>query len=541
MLTQANLPDPDYDAWLSRLQAAEDAAGRLSGTLQTLEQNPAQVQSTLLAAYRAAGTILHEQQTVLTQAETVLEQQLARAQTDEERARLEQLLAENQAAQERLQQSIAENQAQQDSLAAMSEEEIAAQIDSIAQNTAELQQTIAQTEALVQQAQASGLDWSTVADELSRANDILAQGLSQARGALSTADEAFALADDIFLTANDTLTEIEQIMDAVTAAYDARWSGMLDAAFADLYSALGDLDAVLAQADEALPNVNSLLSEAADAQQKGGALLDYLSAALPGAKEELARLSAVMSNLSDENLAALIDFLETDSESAADYFSSPVELKEERLYHLDNYGSAMAPFYTILSLWVGCLLLSAVLSVEARPFAGRRASTPLEEYFGKFLTFLTLVVGQALIVALGDKYVLGIEVANLPLFLTVSVFSSFIFILIVYSMVSISGVVGKAACVILLVFQIAGAGGTFPVDVMPEFFQTLQPYLPFTYAIGAMREAVCGPSLENLLLDFRRMLVFGMIGLLIGVLLKRPLQPIMEWFNAKFRESGLGE
>ena len=108
-------------------------------------------------------------------------------------------------------------------------------------------------------------------------------------------------------------------------------------------------------------------------------------------------------------------------------------------------------------------------------------------------------------------------------------------------MVSVLGNVGKAVCVILLVFQIAGAGGTFPVEVMPKFYQVLQPYLPFTYAIGAMREAISGPVAENLLFDFWHLLLFGLLGLAIGVLLKKPVRPLLEWFNAKFKESGLSE
>ena len=120
-------------------------------------------------------------------------------------------------------------------------------------------------------------------------------------------------------------------------------------------------------------------------------------------------------------------------------------------------------------------------------------------------------------------------------------YTSFIFILIVYSLVSILGNVGKAVCVILLVFQIAGAGGTFPVEVMRKFYQVLQPYLPFTYAIGAMREAISGPVAENLFFDFWHLLLFGLLGLLLGIFLKKPLRPLLEWFNAKFKESGLSE
>lgn len=168
-----------------------------------------------------------------------------------------------------------------------------------------------------------------------------------------------------------------------------------------------------------------------------------------------------MNRFSDTNLDTLISLLENDTDAAADYFSGPVELKEERLYHLDNYGTAMAPFYTILSLWVGCLLLSAVLTTEAKPVEAERDNTMLEEYFGKMLTFLTMGVGQSFIVALGDKFILGVTVVNLPLFLGVSV------LLLSYYAGCLQpgihfGCSRKAVCVILLVFQIAGAGWNVP-------------------------------------------------------------------------------
>ena len=76
---------------------------------------------------------------------------------------------------------------------------------------------------------------------------------------------------------------------------------------------------------------------------------------------------------------------------------------------------------------------------------------------------------------------------------------------------------------------------------MPEFYQILQPFLPFTYAIGAMREAISGTVAENLFYDFWHLAIFGAIGLTLGILSKKPLHPLLEWFNHKFKESGLSE
>lgn len=540
-LEQQDIQEPDYDKWLQLLQSAENAAEKLVDVLQRLEQNPEQVQQVIVVMYDTADAVLQKQETALKLVEMELQALLEAAQTEEERMFLTQKIEQTQQAQAALQQTIADNQSKREAVAAMAPEEVAAKIDSIVQEVTQAQAKVQAVEALVQKLQNSGISVETILQDLRDVDSLLGRGIEQVRSLLETADKAFVLSDEILDTAEETLDEIERAMQEITAQYENRWADMLDGMFADLYQTLDDLNEALERADGAVPKISDLLQQASDTETKGADLLAQLNKAVPEAKAELARLSQIMNKFSDSNLDTLISLLENDTDAAADYFSGPVELKEERLYHMDNYGTAMAPFYTILSLWVGCLLLSAVLTTEAKPAEAERANTMMEEYFGKMLTFLTIGIGQSLIVALGDKFILGVTVVDLPLFLGVSVFASIIFMLIVYSLVSILGVVGKAACVILLVFQIAGAGGTFPVEVMPEFYQIIQPYLPFTYAIGAMREAVAGPVAESLWYDFWHLLIFGAMGLAIGMLLKKPLHPLMEWFNRKFKESGISE
>ena len=540
-LEQQDIQEPDYDKWLQLLQSAENAAEKLVDVLQRLEQDPEQVQQVIVVMYDTADVALQKQETALKLVEMELQALLEAAQTEEERTFLTQKIEQTQQAQAALQQTIADNQSKREAVAAMAPEEVAAKIDSIVQEVTQAQAKVQAVEALVQKLQNSGISVETILQDLRDVDSLLGRGIEQVRSLLETADKAFVLSDEILDTAEETLDEIERAMQEITAQYENRWADMLDGIFADLYQTLDDLNEALERADGAVPKISDLLQQASDTETKGADLLAQLNKAVPEAKAELARLSQIMNKFSDSNLDTLISLLENDTDAAADYFSGPVELKEERLYHMDNYGTAMAPFYTILSLWVGCLLLSAVLTTEAKPAEAERANTMMEEYFGKMLTFLTIGIGQSLIVALGDKFILGVTVVDLPLFLGVSVFASIIFMLIVYSLVSILGVVGKAVCVILLVFQIAGAGGTFPVEVMPEFYQIIQPYLPFTYAIGAMREAVAGPAAESLWYDFWHLLIFGAMGLAIGMLLKKPLHPLMEWFNRKFKESGISE
>lgn len=155
----------------------------------------------------------------------------------------------------------------------------------------------------------------------------------------------------------------------------------------NLHSTLKDLDEALVRADAAIPEVYGLLEYGGETKDKGADFLAQLNEALPAAKAELQRLSTVMSALSDDNLNMLIELLETDSDAAADYFFRPGRVERRTAVSFGQLCSAMAPFYTVLALWVGCLLLSALLTTEAAPIQPGRKNTMMEEYFGKMLTF----------------------------------------------------------------------------------------------------------------------------------------------------------
>lgn len=194
----------------------------------------------------------------------------------------------------------------------------------------------------------------------------------------------------------------------------------------------------------------------------------------------------------------------------------------------------MAPFYTVLSLWVGILLLMSLLSTNVHG-----DYKPNEVYFGRGLTFLTLTIIQALIVSLGDIYFLKVQAVNIPLFILISVFTSIVFTAIVYSLVSIFGNVGKAIGVILLVIQVAESGGTFPIQVTPQFFQNVYPLLPFTYAISAMREAVGGIYMPNLTKDISTLAIFIVVFVIFTVFFKKPINKVTEKIQDRFNESDL--
>ena len=248
--------------------------------------------------------------------------------------------------------------------------------------------------------------------------------------------------------------------------------------------------------------------------------------------EKLRKLDA------DKQLNEVIELLKNNAVSESEFIANPINIKENKVFPIPNYGSGMSPFFTTLSLWVGALLLVSLISVEVKKIEGVELNTS-DIYFGRYLTFMTIALFQALIVSLGDIFILKTYVVDKVPFVLMSLFISIVFSIIIYSLVSIFGNVGKAMGVILLVLQISASGGTFPIQVTPTFFQRLNPFLPFTYAIGGMRETVGGILKSVLFKDISILCAYAAVPLLVSVQLKHKLRCMNKKLVNKLKECGL--
>lgn len=294
---------------------------------------------------------------------------------------------------------------------------------------------------------------------------------------------------------------------------------------------------ILQRAQDKLPKVEEILTTVSALCNKGNEGIKYAKDNLPRAEEIVNEVTSKVAKIKDSSdLKDLLKLIANNVEERSNYLTSPVELEENSLYPMRNYGTAMTPFYSVLSLWVGMTLLVSMFSVEAHGEYNH-----MEVYFGKLLLFLTIGMTQALIVALGDLYLLKIYCVNPALFVTGILFTSITFVAIVYSLVSVFGNVGKVTAIILLVLQVAGSGGTFPIQLTPKFFQIINPFLPFTYAISFARESIGGVVQSVLVKDVVIMLSYIVASILISIFLKKPINNLLSGFTKKFHESGLGE
>ena len=294
---------------------------------------------------------------------------------------------------------------------------------------------------------------------------------------------------------------------------------------------------ILQRAQDKLPKVEEILTTVSALCNKGNEGIKYAKDNLPRAEEIVNEVTSKVAKIKDSSdLKDLLKLIANNVEERSNYLTSPVELEENSLYPMRNYGTAMTPFYSVLSLWVGMTLLVSMFSVEAHGEYNH-----MEVYFGKLLLFLTIGMTQALIVSLGDLYLLKIYCVNPALFVTGILFTSVVFVAIVYSLVSVFGNVGKVTAIILLVLQVAGSGGTFPIQLTPKFFQIINPFLPFTYAISFARESIGGVVQSVLVKDIVIMLIYIVASILISIFLKKPINNLLSGFTKKFHESGLGE
>ena len=275
---------------------------------------------------------------------------------------------------------------------------------------------------------------------------------------------------------------------------------------------------IIARTQGELPAVERKLSETEVKISNAYGKLLSLQAQMPSAKSKIQKLTdeiKKIDNSIDKN--QLFNLLKVDYKQQAEFFANPVKLQENKLYHIENYGSAMTPFYTVLSIWVGSLLMSSLLTTKVEDEENKYK--PYQKYFGRGLLFVIISLFQTLIITLGDMYVLGTQ-ANSPYrFVIYALLISLLFSSIIYTIVCILGNVGKAVCIVLLVLQLGSSGGTFPIQMTSEFFQALYPKVPFTYSIGLLREAVGGVYIPAVERDIKILFIYLIIVLVGGAIL----------------------
>lgn len=326
---------------------------------------------------------------------------------------------------------------------------------------------------------------------------------------------------------NEYQSSMETSLNKLTDALDSSKTkissllSQLEKSTDGIYSLTDAADSDLTQIQSVLADSGKLLNDAADKISDTTAKLDEMEQS-----GDFSELESIISG---------------DRSSISSFLAAPVSLKTHKVYEIANYGSSMAPFYSVLSIWIGGIVLVAMLKVNVseKCTEGLENVKLYQVYFGRFITFLIVGLFQSTLIALGDLLYLGIQCEHPFLFLLACWFSSIVFVNIIYTLTVSLGDIGKAVSVILLVVQVAGTGGTFPIEVAPKFFQAVYPLLPFTHSMAALRETVGGMYGMNYWIDLGKLAIFLVISLIVGLVLRKPIIKLNDAFTEKLEETKL--
>jgi len=300
----------------------------------------------------------------------------------------------------------------------------------------------------------------------------------------------------------------------------------------NISSLMNSLSGTLLQMGNVFDAVAVSLNSANDSLLKTKELLSLISERLDNAVKKLSEVEK-----SDE-LVIISNTLSGDPESYSEFFSEPVKMDTEVIYPVSNYGSAVTPFYTTLSIWVGALVLAAILKTKVKSGKYPDATEP-QAFFGRYITFLILAEMQTLVTVLGNLFVFKVQCLHPFLFWFVCAYTAFVFSLFIYSLVLAFSDVGKAIAVVCVVIQIAGSSGTYPIELLPAFFQKVYLFFPFPYAINAMRETIGGLYGSDIAIYLLQLSAFIGVSLVIGLLIRRPFKNFNRFMMHRMEDTKL--
>ena len=300
-------------------------------------------------------------------------------------------------------------------------------------------------------------------------------------------------------------------------------------------NAIDEADKKIEKVISYFPRVEEILTKIDTGIDTGKKELDRIHTAFPEAKDKILDLAKKTRELESKgDIAELINFLRNDPNAESEFFADPIVLEEHELFPIPNYGSAMAPFFTALSLWVGGLILVSSLIVD---IPNKHKYKSYEAYFGRFLTFWSIGIVQALVVTCGNMFLLKTYVLHKLLFVLFAILISTAFIVIIYTLVSVFGNTGKVIAIILLVMQLGASGGTFPIQTTPDFFQNIHQFMPFTHGLGLLREATGGIVWSVAFMHIAWLVGYIAVFLFIGIKLKEIINKRSDKFLEEARES----
>lgn len=424
---------------------------------------------------------------------------------------------------------------------------IADSLNSTASNMSTISSTALDLANDLEQYKGSGVD-----DQIVSLQDRLKNMSARASVAKEAASKAANTSKKVELTAGAIADANRQIISAGIDQAVAQIPSLNQEIYGDLSSkvqqAAGSVNSSIDRTVNALPSGQSV-----DVSGMGD-VLDGISASLLAGNDALAGTQTILSNATNkltniitqlesvsdgEQYQKLMEIMENDPSLYGEFLSQPVTVTTQPVYETTNYGSAVTPFYTTLALWVGAIILVSLMKVKVVPKGSYQNAKDYELFFGRYILFFLLGQLQSLICVYGDLNLLGVQCHEPGKLYLIGAVTSFTFTLMIYTLTISFGDIGKAFAVVIMVIQIAGSSGTYPIELLPDIFQAIYRYFPFPYAINAMRETISGMYENDYNIYMGQLLIFAVASLVVGLVIRKPFMKVNHFIEERMEDTQL--
>ena len=339
------------------------------------------------------------------------------------------------------------------------------------------------------------------------------------------------------------ISDIDKCKDHIKEVKDlvnGELSSALTESLTDMQGSLTQAQAILADVPGTFSEISSTLTEYQSILKDGKTNVQVAAKYLSDLKDDIGSLIQELDKItSNPDFQEMMSAIKENPQMIVDFISSPVQMNTVEIYAISNYGSAMAPFYTVLALWVGALILVALIHVKVKDGEDLEGVKPYQKFFGRYISFFVIGQVQTIITVFGDLFYVGIQCKHPIAFTLAAMMTSFVFTFLIYSLTVAFGNIGEAIAVVIMVIQVAGAGGTFPVEVLPSVYQYLYKFMPFSYCMNALRECVAGMYQHTYGRCLATLLIYVGISVIIGLLLAKPCAKLLDKLEHSKEKSGL--
>lgn len=338
--------------------------------------------------------------------------------------------------------------------------------------------------------------------------------------------------DEVIARENGSIAELQGLLSSgIIPMSEVEKS--LGESLTSLQNVLGSISNAYTSASGSIGAFNAAINEGKGSLAQTQTLLTQLQAEL---EETLSHLYEIRDGSSYDMLMALLN---QDPEAVGDFMAAPVDIATEKFYEIATYGSAMTPFYVTLSIWVGGLILVAIVHAKVKPEKEIQHLKPYEAFFGRYAVFFVVGQLQTLLTVLGCLFFIRIQCLHPILFWFASAITSFVYTLFMYALTVAFENIGEALAVVVMVVQVAGAGGTFPIEVLPNIYQVIYKYLPFNYSMNALRETIGGMEGAYYWKCLAVLMIFAAVALFIGLVLSGPCRRLNHMIEKSKEKSGV--